>query len=289
MPWADPKLSVGFPFFNRSFVPMMVPMIIAVGIGPMLAWKRGDILGALQRLWVAYIATALVLLVAFYVTYGGPVLAVLGLGLSAWLFAAVLTEFAERVRLFRVPFGGERPARDQPAAFGLRDDVRASRAGGVGRRLCRVAVRAGGDRDPQARRQHLDRRLSPDAGECDRLPGPNYIADDAAIRVTRDGGASWSRDAPRTAVLPVATADHRRDGDPHQSAGRPVCRAGRCGHRRRLDGAGLLEAAGALDLDRRDHHGVRRRGQPERSALAGRCRRAGAAPQRAAAVPAAGE
>ena len=96
-----PKLSVGFPFFNRTFVPMMVPMLIAVGVGPMLAWKRGDLLGALQRLWAAYIATGLSLLVAFYVTYGGPVLAVLGLGLAAWLVAAALTELAERMRLFR--------------------------------------------------------------------------------------------------------------------------------------------------------------------------------------------
>jgi cytochrome c-type biogenesis protein CcmF len=100
-----PKLSVGFPFFNRTFAPMMAPMLIAVGIGPMLSWKRGDILGALQRLWVAYIFTGIVLLGAFYVTYGGPVLAVLGIGLSAWLFSAVLTEFAERIRLFRIPFG----------------------------------------------------------------------------------------------------------------------------------------------------------------------------------------
>src|SRR3974390_2601937 len=41
-----PKLSVGFPFFNRTFVPLMVPMIVAVGLGPLLAWKRGDLLGA---------------------------------------------------------------------------------------------------------------------------------------------------------------------------------------------------------------------------------------------------
>ena len=29
-----PKLSVGFPFFNRTFAPLMVPVIVAVGIGP---------------------------------------------------------------------------------------------------------------------------------------------------------------------------------------------------------------------------------------------------------------
>ncbi len=138
-----PKLSVGFPFFNRTFAPMMVPMIIAVGIGPMLAWKRGDLLGALQRLWVAYIATALVVLVAFYVTYGGPVLAVLGFGLAAWLAAAVLTEFAERVRLFRAPFGDSDPPSHPSAPVRLRHDLRAFGSGRFGRRLRRLGLRTG--------------------------------------------------------------------------------------------------------------------------------------------------
>jgi cytochrome c-type biogenesis protein CcmF len=40
-----PKLSVGFPFFDRTFAPLMVPLLIAVAIGPMFAWKRGDLLG----------------------------------------------------------------------------------------------------------------------------------------------------------------------------------------------------------------------------------------------------
>ncbi|HET8996293.1 MAG TPA: heme lyase CcmF/NrfE family subunit, partial [Acetobacteraceae bacterium] len=98
-----PKLSVGFPFFNRTFAPLMVPMLIAVGIGPLLAWKRGDILGALQRIWLAYIMCGIALLIGFYVTHGGPVLAVLGLGLAAWLATAVVVEWAERVKLFRAP------------------------------------------------------------------------------------------------------------------------------------------------------------------------------------------
>ncbi len=38
-----PKLSVGFPFFNRSFVPLMVPMLIAMAVGPLMAWKRSDL------------------------------------------------------------------------------------------------------------------------------------------------------------------------------------------------------------------------------------------------------
>ena len=40
------KISVGPPFFNLTFVPLMVPLLLAVPFGPLLAWKRGDLLGA---------------------------------------------------------------------------------------------------------------------------------------------------------------------------------------------------------------------------------------------------
>ena len=182
-----PKLSVGFPFFNRTFAPMMVPMVMAVGVGPMLAWKRGDVLGALQRLWVAYIATALVVLVAFYVTHGGPVLAVFGLGLSAWLATAVLTEFAERIRLFRIP---------------LRDSVRRAihlpRASyGMSLAHFGLAVSVAGF-SASAWAQEAIQTLKPGGGidiagyhltlqHVDHVPGPNYTADDASIRVTSGG------------------------------------------------------------------------------------------------------
>src|SRR6202012_4513430 len=85
-----PKLSVGFPFFNRTFVPLMVPALLAVGVGPMLSWKRSDLLGALQRVWAAYIAAVLAVMVAWYLTHGGPIFAVLGFGLAAWTGTAVI-------------------------------------------------------------------------------------------------------------------------------------------------------------------------------------------------------
>src|SRR5689334_17167259 len=184
-----PKLSVGFPFFNRTFAPMMVPMLLAVGVGPILAWKRGDLLGALQRLWAAYIFTALVLLVAFYVTQGGPVLAVLGFGLSAWLFAAVLTEFADRLRLFRVPAQDSvtRARRLPRAAYGMtlaHLGLAVSVAGFSASAFDREAIeilKPGGSIDIAGYHLTLE--------HVDHIPGPNYTADDASIRVTRDAQA----------------------------------------------------------------------------------------------------
>jgi cytochrome c-type biogenesis protein CcmF len=96
-----PKLSVGAPFFDFVFRWLLAPLLIALAVGPLLAWKRGDLLGALQRLWAALTGAVAVALVAFYVSGGGPLLAVLTLALAAWMAAGALTEWAERVRLFR--------------------------------------------------------------------------------------------------------------------------------------------------------------------------------------------
>jgi len=98
------KVSVGPPYFEATFVPLMVPLVVAVGIGPFLAWKRGDLAAALGRLWVAALAAFGIGLSVLYLR-GAPVAAALGFGLAVWLAVAVVTEWAERVRLFRVPLG----------------------------------------------------------------------------------------------------------------------------------------------------------------------------------------
>jgi cytochrome c-type biogenesis protein CcmF len=48
------KISVGPPFFNLTFGPLFVPLLFAMPFGPLLAWKRGDILGVAQRLMGAF-------------------------------------------------------------------------------------------------------------------------------------------------------------------------------------------------------------------------------------------
>src|SRR5689334_10142615 len=96
-----PKLSVGFPFFNRTFVPLMVPALLAVAVGPLLAWKRGDLRGAVQRLWFAFAAALVVALVGLYIAGFKPILALLGLALATWVGIGAIVEWAERVKLFR--------------------------------------------------------------------------------------------------------------------------------------------------------------------------------------------
>src|SRR5437773_5155955 len=79
------KISVGAPFFNLTFGPLFVPLLIAVPFGPLLAWKRGDLLGAGQRLLAAVALGLVALGVTFAIQRGGPVLAPFGVGLAVYV------------------------------------------------------------------------------------------------------------------------------------------------------------------------------------------------------------
>jgi cytochrome c-type biogenesis protein CcmF len=99
-----PKISVGAPFFNATFVPLMVPLAIAVPIGSMLAWKRGDLPGVLGRLTAAFVITAAAALLSLALLDARQLLALAGLALGVWTIAGSLNELAQRIGLFRFPF-----------------------------------------------------------------------------------------------------------------------------------------------------------------------------------------
>ena len=181
------KISVGPPFFNKTFGPLMVPVLIAMAAGPMLGWKRGDLLGALQRLWIAFAAAGLIVLGALYLTAGGPILAVLGFGLAAWAGVGAAVEWAERIALFRTSLANSwRRARALPRAtwgmtfahLGMAISVAGIAASAF--ELEQIDILAPG---ATMRLGAYDVRLD----GVTKQPGPNYTADDAAITVLRDG------------------------------------------------------------------------------------------------------
>src|ERR1700680_4245800 len=93
---AHQKVSVGPPFYTMTFVPIMIPLLAAMGVGPMLPWKRGDLPAALARLKFAFIATAAAALLTLAATGARSIGAACGLALSAWVLAATLTEVGGR-------------------------------------------------------------------------------------------------------------------------------------------------------------------------------------------------
>jgi cytochrome c-type biogenesis protein CcmF len=97
------KISVGAPFFNLTFGPLFVALMFAIPFGPLLAWKRGDLLGVAQRLMSAAAIGLATAAVIFAFESGNRVLAPFGVGLTVYVMFGAVLELAERVGLFRLP------------------------------------------------------------------------------------------------------------------------------------------------------------------------------------------
>jgi cytochrome c-type biogenesis protein CcmF len=99
------KISVGAPFFNLTFGPLFLPLLVALPFGPLLAWKRGDLLGAAQRLIAAGVVALIVVALVWAWTFGGGTFAPLAIGLALFVIIGAITDIAERIGLFRLPPG----------------------------------------------------------------------------------------------------------------------------------------------------------------------------------------
>ncbi|MCA0049498.1 heme lyase CcmF/NrfE family subunit [Mesorhizobium sp. B283B1A] len=99
------KISVGAPFFNLTFAPLMVPLLVMVPFGPLLAWKRGDVFAVAQRLMMAFGGALLTALVTALFIDGASVLAAIGVGLAVWLILGALTDIAVKAGFGNVTTG----------------------------------------------------------------------------------------------------------------------------------------------------------------------------------------
>jgi cytochrome c-type biogenesis protein CcmF len=78
---------------------LFVPLLIAMPFGPLLAWKRGDLLGVAQRLVGAAAIGVITVAVVFAMEGGGPILVPFAIGLALYVMAGALTEIVERTGL----------------------------------------------------------------------------------------------------------------------------------------------------------------------------------------------
>ncbi len=93
------KISVGPPFFNATVLPLAGILVLALGIGPLLPWKRGDLAGVLARLKFVAVAAALALLVGLWLAGTGPLLSLIAFAAALFMAGGVLSELAQRARL----------------------------------------------------------------------------------------------------------------------------------------------------------------------------------------------
>jgi len=99
------KISVGAPFYNLTFLPLIAPLLLLVPFGPLLAWKRGDLRAAAERLTLAFgLSIALTIVVMAFVGVS-QALALAGIWAGLWLVVGAFGELALRIKFARAPIG----------------------------------------------------------------------------------------------------------------------------------------------------------------------------------------
>ena len=91
------KLSVGPPYFNTVFVPLMVPMVMMMGLGPVARWKQASLPDIWQRVrWALASSMVIALLLPLVLGKWTPLIA-LGMLLAAWLITTSLIDLRKRM------------------------------------------------------------------------------------------------------------------------------------------------------------------------------------------------
>jgi cytochrome c-type biogenesis protein CcmF len=98
------KISVGPPYFDTVFVPLLAPLVFLMGVGPIARWKEAALPDLVTRLkWAAGCAVVATLVVAL-ARGGVGIVGAAGLLMAFWIVAAVATDLVDRLR----PAGGVR-------------------------------------------------------------------------------------------------------------------------------------------------------------------------------------
>jgi|CXWL01.1.fsa_nt_gi cytochrome c-type biogenesis protein CcmF len=182
------KISVGPPYFDTVFLPLMTPAIFLMGIGPLAQWKQASLPALAIRLrWAFGVSLGTAVVVPWLMGQWTPLVS-LGLLMAFWILATIVVDLRER--LLQAEGGGSiggRVALLPRAYWGM-----VVAHAGVALFIVGVTMVKGFEVEQDVRMNvgetatlggymfHFD--------GTEQVKGPNYIAARGTFRVTKDGG-----------------------------------------------------------------------------------------------------
>jgi cytochrome c-type biogenesis protein CcmF len=182
------KISVGPPYFDTVFMPLMAPAVFLMGVGPMTRWKAAEVPDLIRRLRWALVVAVLATVFAGWLAGNLTLARGLGFLMTFWIVASVTTDLLERIKPSHAVWRG---------AYGrLRQLPRAT----VGMMLAHLGVAAFCLGVTMVRSYEVERDVKMNIGDSttvsdfvftfkgtQELEGPNYHAVQGQIEVTRKG------------------------------------------------------------------------------------------------------
>ncbi|MFI4930876.1 MAG: heme lyase CcmF/NrfE family subunit, partial [Burkholderiales bacterium] len=182
------KISVGPPYFDNVFVPIMTPVLVLMGIGPLARWREAQIPELARRLRWALALTVPAALATGWAAGHISAMATLGFLLAWWIVFSLATHLWEHLKI-GAGMGGSvwTRARQLPRAT-------------LGMMLAHLGVAAFAFGVSMVKTYEIERDLKMSVGDTTEvagyvftyrgvhdLQGPNYAAAQGLIEVTRDG------------------------------------------------------------------------------------------------------
>jgi cytochrome c-type biogenesis protein CcmF len=182
------KISVGPPYFEAVFVPIMAPVIFLMGVGPLARWRAAELPDLAKRLRWAAALTVVAALATGWAAGRISAMATLGFLMSWWVVFTVATDLWERVR----------PAQGGDMLGRLRMLPRAM----VGMMVAHLGIAAFAFGVSMVKTYEVERDVKMDLGDTTEVAGhvftfrgvrevqgPNYVAAQGLVEVTRNGKA----------------------------------------------------------------------------------------------------
>ena len=181
------KISVGPPYFESVFVPLMAPALFLMGVGPLARWKKASLPDIALRLrWAFAVSLVTALLLPFTLDHWSPMVS-FGLLLALWIVASGVVTLLDRMKNTATGSSAWARLRGTPRAY-------------YGMLLAHTGVAVFVVGVTMVKGYGLEKDVRMVAGDVTEIggytfklagvaevPGPNYVATRATMPVTRDG------------------------------------------------------------------------------------------------------
>jgi cytochrome c-type biogenesis protein CcmF len=182
------KISVGAPYFETVFLPLMVPVVLLMALGPLARWKEASLPSLFHRLRWAALASVLGALATAWLAGKVSSLPTLGFLMAYWITASIVTDAVERLQS------------DGGAQLSLFARMRQWPRSLTGMWLAHLGVAVFAFGVSMVRTYEVEEDLTMamgssatvggyefKLGDVHDLRGPNYVAKEADMPVTRGG------------------------------------------------------------------------------------------------------
>ncbi|MCG3190646.1 MAG: Cytochrome c-type biogenesis protein CcmF [Burkholderiaceae bacterium] len=182
------KISVGPPYFDSVFVPIMTPVLLLMGIGPLARWREAQVPDLARRLRWALALTVPAALATGWARGHVSAMATLGFVLAWWIVFSLATDLWERLKV-GAGLGGSVWSRARLLPRSM-----------LGMMVAHLGVAAFAFGVSMVKTYEVERDVKMAVGDTTEiagyvftwrgvrdLQGPNYVAAQGLVEITRDG------------------------------------------------------------------------------------------------------